>query len=42
MANEQQLREALKNLLTAIQETPATDEAQAEQPRLEVNSNGIR
>lgn len=42
MANEQQLREALKNLLTAIQETPATDEAQAEQQNARISLAVLR
>ena len=42
MSNEQLLREALKNLLTAIQETPATDEAQAEQQNARISLAVLR
>lgn len=42
MANEQQLREALKNLLTAIQETSAADEAQAEQQNARIRLAVLR
>lgn len=38
----QLLREALKNLLTAIQETPATDEAQAEQQNARISLAVLR